>query len=318
MKNFISGLISGAIVFGLFGTFAAPSSIENRAAFVNETNNQSELKTIAEGIELTIKLPFPKGQSYLIAQAYNGEFSHKDDYALDFIMPEGSLISSVSPGKVIVVEDSFAVNGKTPEFAKFNNYIVIDHGQGYYGHYYHIKESLVEVGQVVEGGQNIAFSGNVGFSTTPHLHFEMTNRHNHTVPTRFVEIPGESLVSGKKIVSQNDGVGTGPYIPTQSLSWSFNGIVIDELSPAWEYTKGDAIKIKGKVTNGERYAVVFIMSKNGGQSIFHRLSRVKSDGSFESIFQVPANITKGNYRIAFDSSNDRSFWTNNSFLIYVK
>ncbi len=47
------------------------------------------------------------------------------------------------------------------------------HADGTITVYGHINESLVTVGQHVMAGDQIATMGNRGFSTGPHLHFEV-------------------------------------------------------------------------------------------------------------------------------------------------
>ena len=51
------------------------------------------------------------------------------------------------------------------------NSVLIDCGNGMTNMYYHLSGFNCSVGQVVEAGQVIAFSGNTGNSTGPHLHF---------------------------------------------------------------------------------------------------------------------------------------------------
>ena len=55
----------------------------------------------------------------------------------------------------------------------YGNYIMIDHGGGYYTAFGHLSQFTVSVGTVVSTGQQIAVSGNTGISTGPHLHFEV-------------------------------------------------------------------------------------------------------------------------------------------------
>jgi hypothetical protein len=54
------------------------------------------------------------------------------------------------------------------------NYVVIDHGGGYYALYWHMKRGSVAVqpGQLVTAGTQLGLTGSSGFSTGPHLHFE--------------------------------------------------------------------------------------------------------------------------------------------------
>ena len=66
-------------------------------------------------------------------------------------------------GKVIIAQ---YVSG-------YGNYIMIDHGSGYYTAFGHLSQFKVSVGSVVSTGQQIAVSGNTGISTGPHLHYEV-------------------------------------------------------------------------------------------------------------------------------------------------
>jgi murein DD-endopeptidase MepM/ murein hydrolase activator NlpD len=55
----------------------------------------------------------------------------------------------------------------------YGHYVVLAHGGGLETMYGHNAVLLVEVGEAVERGQPIAYSGNSGRSTAPHLHYEI-------------------------------------------------------------------------------------------------------------------------------------------------
>ena len=51
------------------------------------------------------------------------------------------------------------------------NYIIIDHGDGYYSYYMHMSSLIAGAGQSVSTGQTIGLMGTTGNSTGVHLHF---------------------------------------------------------------------------------------------------------------------------------------------------
>lgn len=55
----------------------------------------------------------------------------------------------------------------------YGNFIKIEHPDGSITLYAHNSENRVQVGQVVKQGELIAFMGSTGYSTGPHLHFEI-------------------------------------------------------------------------------------------------------------------------------------------------
>jgi len=120
-------------------------------------------------------LPYSTSESYKVHQGYNGSFSHQNSKALDFTMPIGTKIKAIREGIVIRVVDTNTKSCDTEDCKKYNNLITVYHSDGTFAEYVHIKEkgSLVKVGDKVEQNQDIALSGNVGFSTGPHLHLEI-------------------------------------------------------------------------------------------------------------------------------------------------
>jgi len=124
---------------------------------------------------LTYDLPYPSGSGFKVIQSYNGSSTHKlgDTYCIDFVMPEGTPVCAAREGTVAMVEDSFNSGGYHERFRDMANFIHIRHADRTTAIYVHLKwrGATVQPGQWVARGQVIGYSGNTGYSGSPHLHF---------------------------------------------------------------------------------------------------------------------------------------------------
>ena len=86
--------------------------------------------------------------------------------ALDIAgMGYNSPIYAANNGTVIIKEYRY----------DYGNYMVIDHNNGYYTAYAHMNKFMegVNIGTTVARGQQIGYVGSTGYSTGPHIHFEV-------------------------------------------------------------------------------------------------------------------------------------------------
>ncbi|MBQ7095457.1 MAG: peptidoglycan DD-metalloendopeptidase family protein [Clostridia bacterium] len=67
----------------------------------------------------------------------------------------------------------------------YGNYVVIDHGGGYTTLYGHASSLAVSAGQKVSRGDTIAYVGSTGYSTGPHLHYEIIQNGERKNPLSF-------------------------------------------------------------------------------------------------------------------------------------
>ena len=82
---------------------------------------------------------------------------------LDLALPQGTPFVAAADG-VVVMARPMAVRG---------NMTIIDHGMGVYSAYLHQVRFGVTEGQVVHQGEVIGYVGSTGYSTGPHLHWEL-------------------------------------------------------------------------------------------------------------------------------------------------
>lgn len=94
---------------------------------------------------------------------------------MDLGVPTGTPVYAMADGKVILSEYS----------SSWGNYVIIYHGNGISSLYAHFSKRLVSVGETVKAGQKIGLSGSTGWSTGPHLHFEIRKDGTPIDPTPY-------------------------------------------------------------------------------------------------------------------------------------
>ncbi|MBN1560162.1 M23 family metallopeptidase [candidate division KSB1 bacterium] len=120
-------------------------------------------------------LPYARGKKFIMIQGPDGEFSHQGKNAYDWEMPVGTPVHAAREGVVMDVIDNYSAGGEAEYLKKEANSIEILHPDGTIGRYSHLAKdgALVKKGERVRRGQRIGLSGNTGYSTGPHLHFDV-------------------------------------------------------------------------------------------------------------------------------------------------
>ncbi|MDO8653707.1 MAG: M23 family metallopeptidase [Undibacterium sp.] len=124
-------------------------------------------------------VPFIGNRPFQVSQAVDGPiFSHnqpRNKFAIDIPMPIGTTIVAARAGYVIERVMQFDEGKAEQTYYDKANFIRILHDDGTWAEYAHLKNysSNIYPGQRIDAGVAIGLSGNSGFSTEPHLHFQI-------------------------------------------------------------------------------------------------------------------------------------------------
>jgi murein DD-endopeptidase MepM/ murein hydrolase activator NlpD len=118
----------------------------------------------------------PFGLSDLVLEPPLGPYPHFHT-GVDLAEPLGTPVLAAADGVVVAVS-----SGRVG----YGNYVVIAHGQGVETLYGHLEAYIVKAGDSVNRGQLIGLEGSSGFSTGPHLHFEVRINGQPTDPMLYL------------------------------------------------------------------------------------------------------------------------------------
>jgi len=190
-SRFFRKIFELANIQGAFGVFiflsvislvVLPTSLSaiQTAIDTRYTKNQVALDEIIK-TEKTLRLPLA---SYIITQKF-----HILHPGIDFAAPKGAPIYPVMDGKIISVGYS--------RFG-YGNHVVVQHKNGLTSLYAHLSKIEVKPGETVTKQAIIGLVGSTGWSTGPHLHFEIRQEGIALNPKGFFEAYyGERLASKK-------------------------------------------------------------------------------------------------------------------------
>jgi hypothetical protein len=102
--------------------------------------------------------------------------SYQMHKGIDIAAPKGTPVHASADGVVI---------GTTYQ-AGLGNLVVIDHGNGYATTYGHLSKIMVATGHKVARGEVIGLVGSTGYSTGPHLHYEVHENGRAVNPSKYI------------------------------------------------------------------------------------------------------------------------------------
>jgi len=102
----------------------------------------------------------------------------------DMELHQGLDIAAAASTPVVATADGVVV--QSGPAGDYGNMVQLDHGDGLATVYGHNAQLAVSVGQKVAKGQVIAYSGNTGRSTGPHLHYEVRKNGTPVDPWRYL------------------------------------------------------------------------------------------------------------------------------------
>ena len=157
------------------------NSHHRRVDYTQNFFDQIGQKTNFQRYAIDFVIANESGQHYRGRQRTNDDwYRNRPDEMTDYLSYDAPVYAA-GAGKVVAVRDDGEDRKfdpsqlSTDERAFYGNYVVIDHLNGEFTLYGHIKKgmALVKVGDSVKQGVQIASVGAAGSSLFPHLHFEL-------------------------------------------------------------------------------------------------------------------------------------------------
>ena len=147
---------------------------------------------------------------------YGGTFFAPDivHTGIDIVAPRGTPVLAAASGRVVWAGTGLYFGAYNPD-DPYGIAVVIEHGFGYknetlYTVYAHMDSVVVMLGEDVDTGQTLGFVGDTGYTTGPHLHFEVRTGKNDFYKTRNPELwiappQGWGILTGR-IMNANNGL----------------------------------------------------------------------------------------------------------------
>lgn len=124
----------------------------------------------------------------------------------------------------------------------FGNWVHLDHGNGITSRYGHANSLLVSAGQTVSAGQRIATVGSTGWSTGPHLHFEIIVNGSVQNPLDFVSDKDTVVTSKPSNQESSQHTWESPKVDTLAYLGALSQLEMSSVSIDFSSVKKKAIE----------------------------------------------------------------------------
>ncbi|MBQ9471975.1 MAG: peptidoglycan DD-metalloendopeptidase family protein [Ruminococcus sp.] len=120
---------------------------------------------------------WPTPGNYYLTSEYGEARSYESHNAIDIGASTGTPIYAANSGTVVSSNNSCTHSNSGSNWCNcgggYGNFVWILHDNGYETIYGHMISTTVYTGQTVSAGELIGYVGSTGWSTGPHLHFEL-------------------------------------------------------------------------------------------------------------------------------------------------
>lgn len=183
-------IMPGKILAGVYTNAGQPyyvyyfSEDENNTGYFDENGNSVQKMFLKAPVNFKyISSSFTTGRRYV--EAFNVSTGHR---AVDYAAAYGTPIRAVGDGTITMA----ASNGA------YGIMVKIRHNGTYSTNYGHMSKLAVRAGNKVKQGDTIGYVGSTGFSTGPHVHFEMIKNGVKINPLTEVTPPGQAIKDENK------------------------------------------------------------------------------------------------------------------------
>lgn len=156
---------------------SSSSSDDDATEEINYNDNTSTSYSAAPSVQTDGGWTWPIPGCYTITGGFGEGRSYESHGGTDIAAPIGTPIYAANSGTVVNCSNdcthSSAGVGGCNHGGGYGNHVWILHDNGYETIYGHMINTVVSAGQTVSNGQLIGYSGSTGWSTGPHLHFEL-------------------------------------------------------------------------------------------------------------------------------------------------